>query len=82
LSWNLAIIGGPTMGENGLGTPRDRWPVLYDEVEANIPEGKETPGWARPAMKSCVNWSSLWEGLDAVPDRDRARDEAMRSAED
>jgi len=82
LSWNLVINGGPTMGESALGTPRDRWPVLCDEVEASIPEGKDTPGWARRAMKGCVSWSSLWEGLDTVPGRDQARDEAIRSAED
>ena len=82
LRWNLAINGGPAMGESGLGTPRDRWPVLCDEVEAGIPEGKETPGWARRAMKRCVSWSSLWEGLESVPSRDQARDEAMSAVTD
>jgi len=82
LSWNLAADGRPPTGESGLGTPRDRWPVLCDEIEASIPEGKDTPGWARRAMKGCLSWASLWEGLDTVPGRDQARDEAIRSAED
>jgi hypothetical protein len=77
LSWSLAADGRPPTGESGLGTPRDQWPVLCEEVQANIPDGKETPGWARRAMKDCVSWASLWEGLQTVPGRDQARDEAM-----
>jgi len=82
LSWSLAAYGHPPVGGSDLGTARDRWLVLCEEVEVNVPEGKTTPAWARRAMKDCVTWASLWEGLDAVPGRDQARDEAIRSAED
>jgi hypothetical protein len=82
LSWSLTADGRAPIGESDLGTARDRWPVLCEEVEVNVPEGKQTPGWARRALEDCVTWANLWEGLETVPGRDQARDDAIRAAED
>jgi hypothetical protein len=80
LSWSLTADGRPSVGESDLGNARDDWPVLCEEIEVNVPDGETMPGWARRAMKDCVTWASLWEGLDAFPGRDQARDEAIGAA--
>ena len=69
VTWALKKGGEPQDGRKNTSEDIDKWPPLCDDMEANIPEGKKTPGWIKQKLKGCVTWSSLSEGVDPWPER-------------
>ena len=75
LSWQLSRWDERVAGVDHTGARKGDWPQLCEDMEANTPEGKKPPGWVRRGLKGCVRWSSLWEGVEALPTRDDIRAE-------
>lgn len=67
LSFSLAqgervVDKGPTGGE------AEFWPLLCEDIEVSVPEGKKPSRNQRKKLEGCVRWRTLW-GESEVPDR-------------
>jgi hypothetical protein len=74
LRWNLTRDGKSTAGESGRGTDREQWPLLCEDVEANVALGQNPPRWVQRDLGRCVRWDSLWPDLDFIPNRADVRE--------
>ncbi len=54
------------------GDPED-WPLVCEEIEANVEDGKELKKSLRRELDDCQRWAAIWNGLE-VPDRDEIRE--------
>ena len=57
----------------GVGGEPEGWPLICEEIEANLDPGEPTPGEVERELESCVRWADLWQGRWAPP-RDEVRD--------
>lgn len=57
----------------GVGGEPEGWPLICEEIEANLDPGEPTPGEVERELESCVRWGDLWPGRWAPP-RDEVRD--------
>ena len=69
LSWGLLRDGKPVAGESQLGSAREQWSLLCEDVEANVPPGQNPPRWVQRDLGRCVRWDSLWPDVDPLPNR-------------
>ncbi len=74
LSWSLLRDGKPVAGESDLGTDRERWSLLCEDVEANVAPGQDPPRWVQRDLGRCVRWASLWPDVDSLPNRADVRE--------
>jgi len=51
----------------------ESWPLLCEEIEANLVPGEKPPRYVRKRLDRCVRWGDLWSGLAGVPDRTAVR---------
>ncbi len=56
---------------DGVGGDPERWPLLCEELEANLESGAASRE-ARRDLEGCVRWATLWGGK-GVPSRDSVR---------
>ena len=47
---------------------------LCEEVEDTLSPKERSTKAGQAAMRNCVRWSSLWEGVEAVPERAAVRE--------
>jgi len=73
LGWTLTRDGKQVGGESGLGTDRERWPALCEDIEASVPSGQAATGWVERQLSRCVRWSDLWPGVEPLPSREEVR---------
>ena len=69
LTWTLKKGGEPRDGRKLASKDIQEWPQLCEDMQANVPEGKKTPGWVKQKLDGCVKWSSLSEGFEPWPER-------------
>jgi len=73
LGWTLTRDGKEVAGESGLGTDRERWPPLCEDIEASVPSGRDASGWVERQLSRCVRWADLWPGVEPLPSREESR---------
>ena len=74
LGWRLTRDGTMVAGESEIGTDRAQWPLLCEDVEANVAAGEDAPGWVTRALENCARWAGLWPEDATVPGRDEVRE--------
>ncbi|MEJ2084154.1 MAG: hypothetical protein P8Y44_00565 [Acidobacteriota bacterium] len=56
-----------------VGAAPETWPLICEEIEANLEPGAKPDGNERRDLDGCVRWSDLWQGRWAPP-RNEVRD--------
>ena len=65
---------GDTVTElDGVGGNPESWPLICEEVEANLGPGQSPGRDVQRELDSCLSWDGLWEGVWAPP-RDEVRE--------
>jgi hypothetical protein len=54
------------------GGDPEAWPLLCEEIEANLAQGEKPGRLARRQLADCVRWDDLWPGIKA-PSRESVR---------
>jgi len=57
----------------GVGAAPENWPLICEEIEANLEPGEKPDGNQRRELDGCVRWPDLWQGRWAPP-RNEVRD--------
>ena len=50
-----------------VGGNPESWPLICEEVEANLEAGEGTDLGAKRFLEGCVDWDALWRGAPAPP---------------
>lgn len=78
ISWRVTQ-GERTVAESGqTGTRPETWPLLCEEIEANLKPGKKPALPIRRELERCVRWTGLWPGIAGAPSREEVRAELAR----
>ncbi len=78
VSWALERGEERVAEEQRAGPQPEDWPLLCEEVEANLDPGQKVPRLVRRMLADCVRWSQLWPGVEGVPERGAVRQELAR----
>jgi hypothetical protein len=62
LQWRWLKDGAEVAAEKHVGTFREEWPYLCEDVDASRDDGAISRWRARDRRKGCVDWKSLWPG--------------------
>jgi hypothetical protein len=66
------VQGDRTAEVDRTGGDPEAWPLLCEEIEANLAPGEKPGRLARRQLAGCVRWGDLWPG-GAAPSREAVR---------
>ena len=66
------IQGSEVLDSGRVGGEPELWPLLCEDIEASVPEGKQPGREKRRRLEQCVRWDQLW-GSD-LPSRQEVLD--------
>jgi hypothetical protein len=69
LAWRLVRDGEPVDGRADFGTPKERWPLLCEDIEAGLAAGERPSRSVARDLEGCVRWADLWHDGASVPPR-------------
>ena len=73
MEWHDPLTFGLSQGERvvdqgPMGGEAQFWPLLCEDIEASVPEGKKPGRNQRKRLENCVRWQTLW-GDAKAPER-------------